>query len=225
MGKKCIPGVICIENMTLVLLIILIFLVTYIYYVSFLKRKNDTQTIVVTSGGSGSYSGSFSGSYISNQILDEGIYTDGQPRLRNDPFRDPYAPPLKNDSPYFRNDSGDIRGQPAVPVNVQTRGHSSVYTQLGILTRSGNSGNNNDMILPLMGRRIMNGRDKYQYYTMSNTGNLNTKLPIRVKGKSASNEYGCDEIFSNDTVYVEGYNDSFRATIYENGQFTYIPVL
>jgi hypothetical protein len=214
MGKKCIPGVICIENMTLVLLILLIFLVTYIYYVSFLKReKHDTQTIVVTSGGTGSY--------LSNRILDEGVYTDGQPRLRNDPFRDPYSPPLKNDVPYFRSDSGDIRGQPAVPVNVQTRGCSSVYTQLGILTRSGNT----DMILPLMGRRIMNGRDKFQYYTISNTGNLNTKLPIRVKGKSASNEYGCDEIFSNDTVYVEGYNDSFRATIYENGQFTYIPVL
>jgi hypothetical protein len=91
---------------------------------------------------------------------------------------------------------------------------------VGILTRktSGNS-----MILPLMGRRIMNGRNKYQYYTISNTGNVNTKLPISVNGKSCSNEYGCDELSNSDTVFVEGYGDVFKATIYENGLFSYIP--
>ena len=181
--KKC--GV--IERMTLGLLILLIFMVAYVY-VSF------TKTHIVSAP-----------SYPSNRILDEGVYTDGHPRLRNDPFRDPYSPPLKD--PYFPSGSGTV--------NIQTRGSS--YTQLGILTRSTD-------ILPLMGRRL-NGRDKYQYYTISNMGNLNTKLPIRVKGRSGTNEYGCDEIYSNDTVYVDGYNDSFRVTIYENGQFTYIPVL
>ena len=81
------------------------------------------------------------------------------------------------------------------------------------------------MILPLMGRRNMAGRDKWQYYTMTNTGNLNTKLPISVSGKNCTSEYGCDEINNGDTIYVEGYRDTFTATIYETGTFSYIPYI
>ena len=76
-----------------------------------------------------------------------------------------------------------------------------------------------------MGRRNMAGRDKWQYYTISNTGNLNTKLPISVNGKSCTSEYGCDIINNGDTVYVEGYKDTFRATVYETSTFQYIPQL
>jgi len=107
----------------------------------------------------------------------------------------------------------------AIPVNIESRGPSPSYTQIGILTRSG------DLILPLMGRRLTSGRDKLQYYTVSNTGNMNTKLPISKNGKSCTGEYGCDEIYDGDTVYVEGYSDTFRATIYENSRFNYIPYL
>ena len=74
-----------------------------------------------------------------------------------------------------------------------------------------------------MGRLTMTGRDKWQYYTISNSGNLNTKLPVSVNGKSCTSEYGCDNIYNGDSVYVEGYNDSFSATIYENSPFRYIP--
>jgi hypothetical protein len=80
------------------------------------------------------------------------------------------------------------------------------------------------MILPLMGRKHMSGRDKWQFYTISGSGNLNTKLPISVNGKSCTGEYGCDDIYNGDIVYVEGYNDTFKATIYENNQFQYLPV-
>ena len=95
------------------------------------------------------------------------------------------------------------------------------YTQLGILTRENSP---DALILPLMGRRNMTSRDKYQYYTMTNSaGNINTKLPISVKGKSCTSDLGCDEVFNGDVVYVEGYKDTFRATIYENSLYKYIP--
>jgi len=98
---------------------------------------------------------------------------------------------------------------------------SSQYTQVGILTRNVKKGNE-DLILPLMGRRT--GRyDKMQYYTMTNTGQVNTKLPISKNGKSCTGEYGCDEISNGDTVYVEGYSDTFKTTVYESGQFSYEP--
>jgi hypothetical protein len=80
------------------------------------------------------------------------------------------------------------------------------------------------LILPLMGRKL-SGRDKMQYYTTSNTGNMNVKLPVSKNGKSCTGEYGCDEIYNGDTVYVEGYAEVFKATIYENTRLSYIPYL
>jgi hypothetical protein len=205
MGKKCIPGLFCIENMTLFLLIVIVILLIYVWYTQLVKPirnlENDQSKIIVVNSPNTNPLASIS--------------------TRNNPMNDPYAPPLKNDGIYYPTDSGDIRGIPAkIPINVETRGMNMDYQQVGILTRTNNS---NDMILPLMGRRNLAGRDKWQYYTISNTGNLNTKLPISVNGKSCTNEYGCDQVYNGDIVYVEGYKDTFIATIYENNLFRYLP--
>jgi hypothetical protein len=204
MPRKCAPGVICIENITLFVLVAIFILLSTIFYNQYVRqtqpRKLRTKTLVVQ-----------------------------QPNLvsvatRGDTFNDPYAPPLKNDGLYFRGDSSDIRGVPPpiqVPVNIETRGVASSYSQVGILTNSGPE----TLILPLMGRRHMAGRDKWQYYTISNTGMVNTKLPVSVKGKSCTSEYGCESIMNGDQIYVEGYNSTFNATIYDNGTFSYIPQL
>ena len=113
-----------------------------------------------------------------------------------------------------------------IPINMKTRGYSPDFTQIGIVTHERHKTDDvsfrDNLILPLFGRRVMNGRDKYQYYTMAMGS---TKLPIKVRGRNCINEYGCDELMNNDTVYVEGYNETFRATIYENSQFSYIPYL
>jgi len=135
------------------------------------------------------------------------------------------------------------RSSMVLPVNVETRGVRSEYNQVGILTKTdGNSGsscikmfsnsdpvvdssNENTLIIPLMGRRSSSGRNKWQYYTISNTGTLNTKLPVTVQGRSCSSEYGCDEIMDGDVVFVKGYNHGFSVTMYDNTTFSYIPVL
>jgi hypothetical protein len=202
MGKKCVPGLICIENMTLFLLVLIILLFIYIWYNQYRihqgTRDNSSEKVVLVNTSSN----------IPQMV---------PIASRQDIFNDPYSPPGKNPVVYPRN-SGDVRG---IPVNVQTRGVDNDYQQMGILTRSNYSGD--EMILPLMGRKHMSGRDKWQYYTISGTGNLNTKLPISVNGRSCTSEYGCDDIYNGDTVYVEGYKDTFNATIYENNQFHYIP--
>ena len=51
------------------------------------------------------------------------------------------------------------------------------------------------------------------------------KLPVSHKGRSCTNEYGCDNIYNGDTVYVEGYKAAFKATIYDNDTMRYIPFL
>ena len=181
-GKKCIPGVICIENMTLFLLVVIGIGVAYLLYVHFNGKSSGPTTIVVQS-----------------------------PPLRYG-VEDAYPPPLK---------TVDIRG-PVLPVNVATNSYNTAYQQVGILTKNGKE---NPTILPLMGRNLLNGRDKWQYYTVSNTpgAGINSRLPISVNGKSCTGEYGCDSVSNGDTVYVEGYNDTFRATIYENARLNYIP--
>ncbi len=203
MGKKCVPGLICIENMTLFMLTVILMLIVYIWHNHSRKESNlrsgPAEKIVLVN--------------TSSNI----------PQLvpiasRQDIFNDPYVPPGRDSVIYPRN-SSDIRG---IPVNMQTRGISNDYQQVGILTRSNHVAG--EMILPLMGRKHMSGRDKWQYYTISGSGNLNTKLPISVNGKSCTGEYGCDDIFNGDIVYVEGYNDTFRVTMYENNMFQYIPV-
>lgn len=202
MAKKCIPGVICIENMTLFLLFVIIVLMIYFYYTHFMKVPSQKIVIVQPQSNLGPLA------TIS---------------ARRDPMNDPYAPPLKNDALFYPTGMIDIRGEPRVPINIETRGLNTSYQQVGILTRA--NGPSGDLILPLMGRRTMSGRDKWQFYTMSNTGNLNTKLPISLKGKSCTSEYGCDDINNGDLVYVEGYSDTFRVTKYENNLFQYMPAL
>ena len=51
----------------------------------------------------------------------------------------------------------------------------------------------------------------------------NIKLPVVKNGKSCTNEYGCDNLYNGDTIYVEGYNDAFKVTVYDNDTIRYIP--
>jgi hypothetical protein len=126
-------------------------------------------------------------------------------------FLNPYKPPLKPNM--YIEPQG-------IPINISTQGPPSAYRQIGILTRV----NGAETILPLMGRSLITNRNKWQYYTISNNNNL-VKLPVVNKGKSCTNEYGCDELYNSDTIYVQGYNDAFKATIYENNTLKYIPYI
>jgi len=202
MPKKCVPGVICIENVTLLFIIIIIAIIGFLMYQVYHPTSQKSDNVVMKQ----------------NRIIQDiqmPIMDDA-----GDTMNDPYAPPLKRNQYLQPTMGSDVRG---LPINIKTRATGHDYQQMGILTKQG--GNNENLILPLMGRRIMTGRDRWQYYTMSNTGFVNTKLPISVNGRSCSGEYGCDNMNNGDIVYVEGYNDTFNATIYENSTLNYIPYL
>lgn len=206
MRKKCPPGVLCIENITLILLIIILLVLGFFTYIN---MKQSSSVNVETTIGSGGWF---------NNIIPSWPYNN----LPKDVLLDPYAAPYRDERYVV---SRDIRGMGAVvPINVQTNiGATPVdtaYRQLGIITPL--NGDSKDNILPLMGRPLFTNKDKWQYYTISNQHN-NVKLPISFKGRSALDEYGVDKIFSGDTVYVEGYNDAFKATVYENDTIRYLP--
>lgn len=117
--------------------------------------------------------------------------------------------------------------QLGIPINVSTSHLNTNYQQVGILTRNNNNSptpTENGMILALFGRPVHTNRNRWQYYTMTDRTNT-IRLPVSKGGRSCSETNGCDEIINGDSVYVEGYNDVFVATIYDNELPRYIPYI
>lgn len=216
-SKMCIPGLFCIENMTMLLLFIVVVILIYLYYMNVAKARSNHPNYPLGQ--------STLGNPTLVMVSEPAVLPDAlMPIMGNGPVRmgsleNPYVPPVNNTDVMFPLDIPVVTTR-GIPVNMRTRGQPASYSPIGVLTRMSGSG---DMVLPLMGRQSANGRDKYQYYTMMTSGTINPKLPVSVNGKSCTSEYGCNEISNGDLVYVDGINDTFRATIYENDVFTYIP--
>jgi len=203
--KKCPPGVICIENITLFLLFIIIGILGFLIYSNSKTNINinERQSIHIKDYKEPSIQSSWITSLV--------------PSLPKDVLLNPYDAPY-SDERYFV--------PRVVPINVSTNigatPSDTSYRQMGIITPL--NGTSKDNILALMGRPLFTNRDKWQYYTISNQHN-NIKLPISFKGRSALNDNGVDQIFSGDTVYVEGYDDAFKVTVYENDTIKYLPFI
>ncbi len=195
MTKRCAPGIICIENATMYIILLVILCGALTLYYKITKPNNEVRETVVNNTTNMRYTAPTPSSY----------------RYSDDVLLNPYDPPLRDNS---------YSAMKLMPINIQTHGVDTNYRQIGILTRL----NGSDTILPLMGRPLFVNRDKWNFYTMNDKNNM-IKLPITFKSKSCTNEYGCDNIYNGDTVYVEGYNDAFKATVYDNQILRYIPYL
>jgi hypothetical protein len=202
MPKRCPPGVICFENVTIaiIVLFILISLTFFIFYLKHVRQTGEADLKRQTGGAD----------LMRKPMVIPSIFNFSSVFTRpNDVLLNPYEPPLRDDS-YMR--------MPPMPINIPTQSIDTNYRQIGILTRL----NGPEMILPLMGRPLFTNRDKWNFYTMSDKNNM-IKLPVSNKGRSCTNEYGCDNLYNGDTVYVEGYNDAFKVTSYDNAMMRYLP--
>lgn len=200
--RKCPKGMFCLENLSISIIFIILFSIGYLLYCNFKSTTNL---------------------YISDEDVRQALKV--QPHQINinnyseyattNGYDNPSSPPFRNDG-YF--------SVPIVPINVPTNisAINTNFRQLGILTPI--SQTSKDNILPLMGRPLFTSRSKFQYYTISNQNNQ-VKLPISVKGKSGLEEYGVDEVFDGDTVYIEGYEDVFKITKYDNETMRYLPFI
>jgi hypothetical protein len=225
MSKKCPPGVICIENVSMFFIILVFIIVSYLIYLAVSKSNqvnvNNNHKIVIQDKQNGGQNGGQNGVGGVRGLFN--LFP--QQMLPADVLMDPYVPPLRDERYLVPEIS--IGGR--VPINISTnRGAvDTTYRQVGILTPLNKNLQNKDShekILPLMGRPLFTNRDKWQYYSMSDQNN-SVKLPIRVKGRNASNEYGVDKIYNRDTVFVEGYQKAFMVTEYENDTIKYLPFL
>jgi hypothetical protein len=203
MVKRCPPGVLCIENTAIIFILSTLILVGLYFYYNKQSRTIVKQSPII----------------IQKEVVDRGNFfprfNSGYSNQPGNVFMNPYSAPLKNNG--FFPTTGDPRG---VPINIKTQGYDTNYRQVGILTRK----NGAETILPLMGRPVLANRNKWQYYSMSDKHN-SVKLPVSRNGRSGTQEYGVDEVFNGDTVYVEGYNDAFKVTVYDNYKPEYIPFI
>jgi len=214
MAKKCPPGVICIENMTLVFIVLFILLILYLGYTKFMNNTYNAKGVV-----SSNVEYNFNVSDKNKSSI--GLYP--QPgysfsNIENDVLLNPYQAPLR-DNRIFPNSNISFANK--IPINVPTQSYDANYRQVGILTRIGG---NKETILPLMGRPLITNRDKWNFYAMSEKNNM-LKLPIIHKGKNGMSQNGCDDVYSGDTITVDGYNDSFKVSTYENNLPQYIPYI
>ena len=238
MVRRCPPGVLCFENVTLVIIaVIIIGIAIYAHFRVFGHGPGH---------GHDHHRGYSSGPVLLESTdplansLDFGI---GGPSSNQDVLMNPYVPPLRDNSVGATRPIYDIRGGvetihygayggggdggggvAGVRVNVPTRSVDTTYRQVGILTRSGGGGGGGqqETILPLIGRPLFTNRDKWQFYTLSDKNNA-IKLPVIINGKSGTGEYGCNNVSTGDMVYVEGYNDAFRVTAYDSASLRYLP--
>ena len=191
MVRKCPPGVLCFENITLVVVaVIIIGLGIYAH------------SRVFGGHGHGPHGHGYGHGYgpmliaSADNSLDFGI---GGPSSSQDVLLNPYVPPLRDNTVGASRPNYDIRGGVetihyggmdggggGVRVNVPTRSVDTTYRQVGILTRSGGGGGGSggtasqETILPLIGRPLFTNRDKWQFYTLSDKNNA-IKLFLYIK--------------------------------------------
>jgi len=208
--KKCPRGVICIENVTMGLFSIFVFIIIYLVYNNSINNR-PSEKIIIKNTQRENNNGWFGG------LIPSWPYTNFVPQ---DPLLNPYVPPLRDERYFIPGFNGTPIG--AVPINISTNigAVDTSYRQMGILTPLNGSTKNN--IIPLMGRPLFTNRDKWQYYSTSNQNN-SVKLPISRSGRSCTNEYGCDKLYTGDTVYIDGANETYRVTSYDNNVIKYLP--
>ena len=203
MAKKCAPGILCIENYTLLFFTFFINVILYFMYIKYTKNLN------LNSNSSNSSNRSYN-SYITPFL------GNGYSNKENDVLLNPYSAPMRDDRIYNNSNYSGAK----LAINIPTQSINTEYRQIGILTRV----NGPETILPLMGRPLFTNKDKWNFYTMNDKNGM-IKLPLRFKNKSCTSLQGCDNVYSGDTVYVEGYSDIFRVTVYDNNTLEYIPSL
>jgi len=211
-NKKCPTGVICFENVTLAIFLFVFIIFGYLFYLNVTRRNSSNQKIIIKQENEERNSG-YQGSWF---LSPNYPYSN----LPGDMLYNPLVPPLR-DERYLVSDLSFVPPG-RVPINVSTTAVETNYRQIGILTPLNNSSKDN--ILQLMGRPLYVRRSKYQYYAISNQHN-NVKLPISVKGRSALNDNGVDELYNGDTVYVEGYQQAFKVTKYDDDTIKYLPYI
>lgn len=104
--------------------------------------------------------------------------------------------------------------RPKVPMTIATQ-YVGPFRQVGYLYGPDN------VMMPLLGRRIHRGATRFNYYTLSNHENP-IKIPI-VRRRDCMDRNGCDELYDDDKVFIKELNSEFSVKIYDRHSLRYNP--
>ncbi len=92
--------------------------------------------------------------------------------------------------------------------NIPTQGIPEQYQSMGIVKTS------DGKLLPLFGRRSISARERYNYYTRTDSYNP-LPIPIEMQGRDCQDQVGCPELYNGDKVKMSATNDIGEVTIYK----------
>ena len=91
--------------------------------------------------------------------------------------------------------------------NIATQGVPESYQSMGIV-KTGDG-----KLLPLYGRRSIGSRERYNYYTRTDTYNP-IPMPVTIKGRDCQDQVGCPELYDGDHVKLSATDQMGEVTIY-----------
>lgn len=101
----------------------------------------------------------------------------------------------------------DLSRIPTTPFNIPTQGIPESYQSMGVIKIA------DGQLLPLYGRRSISSRDRYNYYTRTDTYNP-VPIPITIKGRDCQDQVGCPELYNGDSVRIAPTKEEGEVTIY-----------
>ena len=96
---------------------------------------------------------------------------------------------------------------PSAPFNIPTQGLPENYQSMGVV-KTGDG-----KILPLYGRRSISSRERYNYYTRTDSYNP-IPIPVQMQGRDCQDQVGCPELYDGDRVKLSATNETGEVTIY-----------
>jgi hypothetical protein len=92
--------------------------------------------------------------------------------------------------------------------NIPTQGIPEQYQSMGIVKTS------DGKLLPLFGRRSISARERYNYYTRTDSYNP-LPIPIEMQGRDCQDQVGCPELYNGDKIKMSATNEIGEVTIYK----------
>lgn len=96
---------------------------------------------------------------------------------------------------------------PSAPFNIPTQGLPENYQSMGVV-KTGDG-----KLLPLYGRRSISSRERYNYYTRTDSYNP-IPIPVQMQGRDCQDQVGCPELYNGDSVKLSATNETGEVTIY-----------
>lgn len=192
-GGRCPKGVICVSNSVIFIIIaILIGLLGLYFYNREVSREIPTDKIRYTEQKS-----QLMKSHLMNPTIINISQKGGDDRYTRAPE------PLKPLN-YLMNSS----------FNIPTQGYSDSFSSYGMFTTE------DGQVLPLYGKRANGNRDRYNYYTRTDTYNP-VQMPVKFNKRDCMDDNGCEEISTKDVITIPATGKEGTATIYKTDSLQY----